>query len=195
MFAPRARVRRRPASRHPTPSSRRRDRDSSPLASARPAVIQTYRGSGADAERRSRRRRSGRRARTRARREASRARDVRASSSRAASAGLKLADAEQPPPRRYHHANCLTWRMRTRGLRDATTTPNLDVAHAHTRLCATLPPRQFLYVAHAHTRLARRYHHANFFTWRIRTRGLRDATAKRTEAAALTPSARESSPP
>ena len=98
MFAPRARVRRRPASRQPTPSSRRRDRDPSPVWLRVPC--RHLRGDGADAER----------ARVvaavaaaeraqRARREASRARDVRASSSRAASAGLTPADAKQPPPR------------------------------------------------------------------------------------------------
>ena len=93
MFAPRARVRRRPASRQPTPSSRRRD--PSPVWLRVPC--RHLRGDGADAER----------ARVvaavaaaeraqRARREASRARDVRASSSRAASAGLTPADAKQP---------------------------------------------------------------------------------------------------
>ena len=49
MIASRARVRRRPASSQPTPSSRRRD--PSPLATARLAVTSTRRGDGADAER------------------------------------------------------------------------------------------------------------------------------------------------
>ena len=49
MIAPRARVRRRPASSQPTPSSRRRD--PSPLATARLAVTSNHRGDGADAER------------------------------------------------------------------------------------------------------------------------------------------------
>ena len=49
MIAPRARVRRRPASSQPTPSSRRRD--PSPLATARLAVTSKRRGDGADAER------------------------------------------------------------------------------------------------------------------------------------------------
>ena len=49
MFAPRARVRRRPASRQPTPSSRRRDRDPSPVWLRVPC--RHLRGDGADAER------------------------------------------------------------------------------------------------------------------------------------------------
>ena len=96
MSASRARVRRRPASSQPTPSSRRRD--PSPVWLRVPC--RHLRGDGADAER----------ARVvaavadaeraqRARREASRVRDVRASSSRAAPAGVKPADAKQPPPR------------------------------------------------------------------------------------------------
>ena len=62
MFAPRARVRRRPASRQPTPSSRRRDCDLSILAAARPAVT-----SKAQRQRRRRRARASRRRRSRRR--------------------------------------------------------------------------------------------------------------------------------
>ena len=50
MIAPRARVRRRPASSQPTPSSRRRDREAPSPPRAVPSP-QTHRGDGADAER------------------------------------------------------------------------------------------------------------------------------------------------
>ena len=51
MIAPRARVRRRPASSQPTPSSRRRDRDQPPRHRAPCRHLKTHRGDGADAER------------------------------------------------------------------------------------------------------------------------------------------------
>ena len=98
MIAPRPRVRRWPASRQPTPSSRRR-RDRAPSPPRAPPSPQTHRGDGSDAKRE--RVVAAVAAAKRAqqtRREASRACDDRASSSRAASAGLPPADAKQPPP-------------------------------------------------------------------------------------------------
>ena len=116
MIAPRARVRRRPASSQPTPSSRRRD--PSPLATARLAVTSNTRGDGADAEReRVVAAVAAAERAQRARREASRARDDRCACHRATRRPRLPLGSRRLPPRAQSHSHQASVRARRRQLR------------------------------------------------------------------------------